>query len=127
MLATANMIPDLPVIPNTSDVIASISRQSIQVASLIHEYTKLSLAGDSLLYPVKLQIQLFFTERTVKIQGGDLKSRIDKCQKDCASLKDTFYNRLHLDTNIQVKGIGRTLKAIKDDKLGTFKLHSSLN
>ena len=56
MLATANMIPDLPVIPNTTDVIVGISRQSLRVASLIHEYTKLSLAGDSLLYPVKLQV-----------------------------------------------------------------------
>ena len=56
MLATANQIPDLPVIPNTTDVIVGISRQSIRAASLIHEYTKLSLAGDSLLYPVKLQV-----------------------------------------------------------------------
>ena len=56
MLATANMIPDLPVIPNTSDVIVGISRQSLRVASLIHEYTKLSLTGDSLIYPVKLQV-----------------------------------------------------------------------
>ena len=57
MLATANMIPDLPVIPNTTDVIVEISRQSLRVASLIHEYTKLSLAGDSLLYPVKLKFK----------------------------------------------------------------------
>ena len=51
MLATANMIP---VTPNTTDVIVDISRQSLRVASLIHEFTKLPLAGDSLLYPVKL-------------------------------------------------------------------------
>ena len=56
MLATGNMIPGLPVIPNTSDVIVGISRQSLRVASLIHEYTKLSLTGDSLIYPVKLQV-----------------------------------------------------------------------
>ena len=56
MLATANMIPDLPAIPNTTDVIVDISRQSLQVASLIHEYTKLSLPGDSLLHPIKLQV-----------------------------------------------------------------------
>jgi uncharacterized membrane protein len=92
MLATANMIPDLPVIPNTSDVIVDISRQSLRVVSLIHEYTKFSLAGDLLLFPVKLQVyQLFFTGRTVRIQSGDLKSRIDTCQKDCASLKDSFF------------------------------------
>ena len=54
MLATANMIPDLPVIPNTADVIVDISRQSLRAASLIHEYTKLSLGGDSFLYPVQL-------------------------------------------------------------------------
>ena len=56
MLATANKIPDLPVIPNTTDVIVDISRQSLRAASLIHEYSKLSLAGDLLLYPVKLQV-----------------------------------------------------------------------
>ena len=56
MLATANMIPDLPVIPNTTDVIEDISRQSLRVASLIHEYTKLSLAGDMLVYLVELQV-----------------------------------------------------------------------
>ena len=47
MLATANMIPDLRVIPDTTDVIVDISRQSLRVASLIHEYTKSSLPGDS--------------------------------------------------------------------------------
>ena len=54
MLATANMIPDLRVIPDTTDVIVDISRQSLRVASLIHEYTKLSMPGNTLLYPVKL-------------------------------------------------------------------------
>jgi light-regulated signal transduction histidine kinase (bacteriophytochrome) len=56
MLATANAIPNLPVVPNTTDVIVDISRQSLRVASLIHEYTKLPFAGDSLLYPDKLQV-----------------------------------------------------------------------
>ena len=56
MLATANMIPDLPVIPNTTNVIVDIGRQSLRAGSLIHEYTKLSLAGNSLLYLVKLQV-----------------------------------------------------------------------
>ena len=56
MLATANMIPDLPVIPNTTDVIVDISRQSLRVASIIHEYTKLSLAGGSLFYHFKPQV-----------------------------------------------------------------------
>jgi len=46
MLGTANAIPDLPVIQNTTNVIEEISRQSLQVASLIHEYTKLPGAGN---------------------------------------------------------------------------------
>ncbi|KAF8817223.1 hypothetical protein BYT27DRAFT_7075154 [Phlegmacium glaucopus] len=93
MLGTANAIPDLPVIPHTTDVIEAISRQSLQVASLIHEYTKLPWIG-----------------RTVKIQiPGDLKSRIDECQKSCATLKDDFYSRLHLDMNTQVKETGTFL------------------
>ena len=82
-----------------------------------------------------------FAERIVKIQiSSDLKSRIAGCQKSCASLKDSFYNRIHLDTNVQVDKISmfllawrwflseltladieRTLDAIKDDTLGTFE------
>ena len=105
MLATANTIPDLRVIPNTTDVIGEISRQSLRVASLIHEYTKLSLPGDSLLYFKLLFLMTFLTERAIKTISADLKSRIDTCQKDCASLKDRFNSRLHVDTNIQVKEI----------------------
>ena len=97
-------------------------------------------------------IFFFFTERTVKINSGDLESRIDACQKDCASLKDRFNTRVQIDTNIQVKeikggvqqtgtfllvcrclfsnlfavGIGRMMKAMIDDKLGDFELHSSI-
>ena len=46
---------------------------------------------------------MLFTERTIRTISGDLKSRIDTCQKDCASLKDRFSIRVHVDTNIQVK------------------------
>ena len=104
MLGTANAIPDLPAIPDTTDVIEAISRQSLQVASLIDEYTKLSWAGNSVplfLGFVKSNDGLF-VGRTVKIQiPGDLKSRIDVCRKNCAALKDSFHSRLHVDTNIQ--------------------------
>ena len=47
MLATADMIHDLQVILSTTDVIVDISCQSLRVASLIHEYTKLSMPGNS--------------------------------------------------------------------------------
>ncbi|KDR66751.1 hypothetical protein GALMADRAFT_1359322 [Galerina marginata CBS 339.88] len=110
LLGTANTVPNLPEIPDTTKVIEEISRQSLQVASLIHEYTK-----------------LHFAKRTVQTQvSGNLKSRIGECQKRCAVLKDTFYSRLHIDTNIQVKEIkanlqqtGRKLQTIEDDRLGT--------
>jgi hypothetical protein len=109
MLATANMVPDLREIPNTTNVIEDIGRQSLRVASLIHEYTKLSIAGYSLLcLPLNSSLTIvffFFTERTVKIRIGELKSRIDTCRKDCASLKDKFFSRIHVDTNLQVKEI----------------------
>ena len=149
MLGTANAIPDLPTIPNTTDVIEAISRQSLQVASLIHEYTKLPWAGNSvavLLGFVKSNNGLFVA-RTVKIQiPGDLKSRIDICRKNCAALKDDFYGRVHIDTNTRTKeigaglhkigtfyfcdhelsestlaNIGRRLETITDDQLGSFE------
>ena len=120
MLAIANMIPDLPVIPDTTDVIVDISRQSLRVASLIHEYTKSSSPGDSRLCLVNLLqvLRSFFTERTAKIKFGDFKSRIETCQKDCASLKDRFSIRVHVDTNIQVKEMKVEMKV----EMGTFLL-----
>jgi hypothetical protein len=39
MLGTANVIPDLQEIPNMTSVIEEIGQQSLQVASLIHEYS----------------------------------------------------------------------------------------
>jgi hypothetical protein len=54
MLATANEVPDLLVIPNTINVIEEISRQSLRVASLIDEYTKLSWAGNLIPTPLGL-------------------------------------------------------------------------
>jgi len=47
MLGAANEIVDLPVIPGTTNVIEEIGRQSLLVASLIHEYTKLPFTGKS--------------------------------------------------------------------------------
>ena len=51
MLAIANDVPD-----HLTNVIVDISRQSLRVASLILEYTELSLRSDSLVYFVKLQV-----------------------------------------------------------------------
>jgi hypothetical protein len=113
MLATANMVAGLPVIPNTTNVIEEISRQSLEVASLIHEYTKLSRTGNStplLLDPVKYNDGLFVGRIFNNQIPGGLKSRIDVCRKSCAALKDGFYSRLHLDTNTQAKEIKTGLR-----------------
>ncbi|KAG6904588.1 hypothetical protein DXG01_008829, partial [Tephrocybe rancida] len=105
MLGTATAIPDLPVIQNTTNVIEEISHQSLEVASLIHEYTKLPWAG-----------------RTVKIQiPGGLKSHIDACQAHCTTLKDSINSRLHIDTNTQVKEIKAGLQQTAQ------KIHSWLS
>jgi hypothetical protein len=127
MLATANAVSDLPVIQNATNVVEEISRQSLQVASLIYEYTKLPWAGNliPLLHPVKFN-DGFFAVRTVKIQG-DLKSRIDECRASCAALMATLSRRINVDTNTRAKKIGQTVEAIKDDQLGTFEsLFSSI-
>lgn len=96
-------------IPDTFDVIEEISRQSLQVASLIHEYTQLSLASEK--FPLVDRVksnQLLLVGRIGEIQFLDLKSRIDKCRKNCSSLKESFSIRIQLDTNAQV------------DKISTF-------
>jgi hypothetical protein len=115
MLGTANSIHDLPKIPNTTDVIEEISRQTLHVASLIHEYTKLSRAGNSI--PLLLDLvgsnDGLFVVRTVKIQG-DLKSHIEKCQDSCAALMVKLSRRINVDTHTRVK-------KIEDGQLGTFE------
>ena len=112
MLGTANAIPSLLVIPNTTNVIEEISRQSLQVASLIHEYTKLPWAGNSVAVLLSLlqSNDGLFVGRTIRIQiPGDLKSRIDVCRKDCTTLKEGFHSRLRIDTNNQVHDNGTFL------------------
>ncbi|KAF8960073.1 hypothetical protein BDZ97DRAFT_1358391 [Flammula alnicola] len=44
MLGAANAAPNLPVIADTPNILEEISRQSLQIASLIDEYTKLCYA-----------------------------------------------------------------------------------
>ena len=46
MIGAANKIRDLLVIEGTTDVIEEIGRLSLQVASLIDEYTKLPFIGE---------------------------------------------------------------------------------
>jgi ABC-type amino acid transport system permease subunit len=44
-LGIAKEYPDLLVVEGTTNVIEEIGRTSLKIASLIHEYTKLSLPG----------------------------------------------------------------------------------
>ncbi|PPQ94485.1 hypothetical protein CVT25_013768 [Psilocybe cyanescens] len=113
MLGTAAAVPDLPQIPNTDSVIEEISRQSLQVASLIHEYANLS-----------------FLKRTAKIQlSGDLKSRILQCQTKCTSLQMKLAIRIDINAHARATQIGMVLlmlHVIKDDVLAT-KIHKWLS
>ncbi|KAF8955682.1 hypothetical protein BDZ97DRAFT_1764582 [Flammula alnicola] len=88
MLGAANAAPNLPVIADTPNVLEEISRQSLQIASLIDEYTKLCYAA-----------------RTLKIQiSDDLKSRIDESKKSCADLLAKFDRRVRKEIK---DGVGR--------------------
>ena len=89
MLATANMIPDLPVISNTTNVIVDISRQSLQVASLIHKYMKLSSTGD-------LTAVCWFLEVSRWLGGGcmySLQLNTDKYSSNRDGLKNKLVYR----------------------------------
>lgn len=104
MLATADKVPYLEVIPNMPNVIKEISLQSLQVALLIDEYTKLGRAGNSVsLLPGSVDLTVWLNVgRTIRIQV-DLKPRIEKCSADCAILKAKLHNAISLDTNIRLK------------------------
>jgi hypothetical protein len=115
-LGIAKEYPDLLVVEGTTNVIEEIGRTSLKIASLIHEYAKLSL-------PRKL-VSLFlnpilinggsFVGRAARFQlTDDMKSRIAQCQKSCDDLKQKLDRRLNMDTN-------RQLKLIKDDQLGNY-------
>jgi hypothetical protein len=119
MLGTANAIPDLPAVQNTTNVIEEISRQSLQVASLIHEYTKSPWAGNLIpLLPHPVKFIVLFIVRTIKIQG-DLKSRIEGCKASCDALMAKLSRRINVDTNIRVKKIDDGL-----NRTGTFVIYT---
>ncbi|KAF8962153.1 hypothetical protein BDZ97DRAFT_2059804, partial [Flammula alnicola] len=101
MLGAAHAAPDLPVIADTSNILEEISRQSLQIASLIDEYTKLCYAA-----------------RTLKIQiSDDLKTRIDGSKKSCADLLGKFDRRVRKEIKDGVGRVENTVTTIKDDQL----------
>ncbi|KAF8954305.1 hypothetical protein BDZ97DRAFT_2081794 [Flammula alnicola] len=101
MLGAANTAPDLPVIADTTNILEEISRQSLQIASLIDEYTKLCYAA-----------------RTLKIQiSDDLKSRIDGSKKSCADLLGKFDRRVMKGIKDGVGWVENAFRTVKDDQL----------
>lgn len=106
ILGTTKAIPNLEVIPDTTNVIEEIIRQSLEVAVLIQEYTKLHFAGNSVPHlhdPAESNDALFIV-RTLRLQT-DLKSRIKKCRDKWVVLKDKLSHRIAVDTNIRVQRI----------------------
>ncbi|KIJ93635.1 hypothetical protein K443DRAFT_12698 [Laccaria amethystina LaAM-08-1] len=87
ILGITKAIQNLQEVPDTTNVIKEINRQSLEVAVLIQEYTK-----------------LHFAVRTLRIQA-DLKSRIKKCQDKWVVLKEKLSLRVAVDTNIRVRRI----------------------
>ena len=106
ILGIIRAIPNLQEIPDTTSVIKEINGQSLEVAALIQEYTKLHFAGNSVLHfhdPVESNDALVVV-RAFRIQA-DLKSRIEKCRDKWVGLKEKLSLRIAVDTSIRVQRI----------------------
>ena len=116
ILSIIKAIPNLQEIPNTTNVIKEINRQSLEVAALIQEYTKLHFAGNSVpqLHDLAESNDALFVVRAFRIQA-DLKSRIEKCRAKWVGLKEKLSLGMAVDTNIRVQ-------RIEDRQLGIVEL-----
>jgi hypothetical protein len=125
ILATTKAIPNLQEIPDTINVIKEINRQSLEVAVLIQEYTKLHFAGDSVphLHDPAESNDALFVVRTFRI-SVDLKSRIDKCRSKWVDLHEKLFDRIAVDTNIQVHDTNIQVRGMVDDQKGIAELVS---
>jgi hypothetical protein len=122
-LGVAKEKPDLLVIEGTDNVIEEIGRTSLEIASLIREYTRLRFAGKSIASLVNLILYnshcFGIVGRVMKYQiSNDMQSHIAQCRKSCNELKGKFDRRMHMDTN-------RQLKTIKDGELGMNEFKNS--
>ena len=106
ILGTTKAIPNLQEIPDTINVIKEINRQSLEVAALIQEYTKLHFAGNSVphLHDPAESNDVLYIVRVVRNQV-DLKSRVEKCRDKWVGLKEKLSLRIAVDTNIRVQRI----------------------
>ncbi|KZP14714.1 TPR-like protein [Athelia psychrophila] len=106
MAGVAGACPNLPEVGGTIDVIEEIGRTTLEAALLIHEYAGPSVRGKTSIFA-----------RTAKHSWTDMSSRVAQCQKQCKDLIAMFDRRLHLDTNLRVKGLQDTQTKIVLDKL----------
>ncbi|KAF8960319.1 hypothetical protein BDZ97DRAFT_1922228 [Flammula alnicola] len=75
MLGGANVVPDLPVIAETTNILEEISRQSIQIASLIDD--------DRLRVARILKIQI-----SDDLKGKEIKDRLGRVENTVTTIKD---------------------------------------
>uniref|UniRef100_A0A8H7XKN8 Nephrocystin 3-like N-terminal domain-containing protein n=1 Tax=Psilocybe cubensis TaxID=181762 RepID=A0A8H7XKN8_PSICU len=94
MLGAANQVPNLPMLPGMVDVIERIGRTSLDVASLIDEYTHLSYA-----------------ERLAQILPGELGRRVDSCKQQCKAVQKLLFQRVQIDTHTKVEKIDHKVDA----------------
>ena len=115
MVGAASDCPDLRKIEGTTDVIPGISRASLQVASLIDEYTKSPSLWSKFCMPLGYT-SVFVTDfdsnltravRALKSQFNNLRSRIEQCQQLCDRLMKMFDRRVILDVNKQAGNISK--------------------
>ncbi|KZP14694.1 TPR-like protein, partial [Athelia psychrophila] len=106
MAGVAGACPNLPEVGGTIDVIEEIGRTTLEAALLIHEYAGPSVRGKTSIFGVSISSTSFI-----------VLTRVAQCQKQCKDLIAMFDRRLHLDTNLRVKGLQDTQTKIVLDKL----------
>lgn len=70
ILGTANSVPNIIVIENTVNIIEEIGHQSLQVASLIDEYTKLGQLSNLFIISVFIKINLVLFDISAHCQNS---------------------------------------------------------
>ncbi|THH11967.1 hypothetical protein EW146_g7869, partial [Bondarzewia mesenterica] len=103
MLGAAKECPDLTAISGTENVIEEIGRASLEVASVIDEYTKLSFSGRTLRSAL----------------SSNIANQVQQCQRRCDDLTKKFDRRVavttHKDVAVTRDGVGELrVDALRD-------------
>ncbi|THH13086.1 hypothetical protein EW146_g7087 [Bondarzewia mesenterica] len=89
MLGAAKECPDLTAISGTENVIEEIGRASLEVASVIDEYTKLSFSGRTLRSAL----------------SSNIANQVQQCQRRCDDLTKKFDRRVAVTTHKDVRTV----------------------